>query len=84
MISEEIMQDNFNTFAQGAPLSAAEQEALQRACEVFLKDMGVPCSARRYCCKTCSAGPDIPLLIRRYNRPLAKLSKAVKVADASD
>lgn len=67
MTSETIMQDNFSTFAREDRLSAAEQDALRHAREVFLKDMGVPCSACRYCCKTCPAGLDIPLLIRGYN-----------------
>lgn len=37
------------------------------ATRVFREDMGVPCSACRYCCPVCPAGLDIPLLIKGYN-----------------
>lgn len=67
MTTEEIMQDNFQTFEHEDMLNAEEYGTLQHACEAFLKDMGIPCSACRYCCKTCPAGLDIPLLIRGYN-----------------
>ena len=35
--------------------------------EAFIGDLGVPCSACRYCCDNCPEALDIPLLIRYYN-----------------
>lgn len=61
------LNDNCATFAKCEPLNEKERAALKEASEVFLKDLGVPCSACRYCCETCPAGLDIPLLIQGYN-----------------
>ncbi len=61
------LAENAATFDHPDPLDYAEREALQKAKDVFLKDLGVPCSACRYCCATCPAGLDIPLLIKGYN-----------------
>lgn len=40
---------------------------MRRAAAVFMETMGVPCSGCWYCCSTCLAGLDIPLLIKGYN-----------------
>lgn len=61
------LQDNLQTFRAPDPLSAAELETLMRAAELFLREMGEPCSACRYCCEECPKGIDIPLVIRAYN-----------------
>ena len=63
----EQVQDNAKNFAVYDPLSSSEKAALKKASEIFLKDIGIPCSACRYCCDTCPVGLDIPLLIRGYN-----------------
>ena len=67
MSSVEQVQDNAKTFTVHDPLSSSEKAVLDEATAIFLKDLGVPCSACRYCCDTCPAGLDIPLLIRGYN-----------------
>jgi len=59
--------ENVKTFESPNPLRADESEALQKAASVFMEDLGVPCSGCRYCCDTCPAGLDIPLLIKGYN-----------------
>jgi len=61
------IEDNVNTFAACDPLSREELAALEQAKELFLKDLGIPCSACRYCCSHCPQQLDIPLLIRCYN-----------------
>ena len=67
MSTVEQVRENAETFAAPDPLTAREAETLERAAAVFLKDLGVPCSACRYCCATCPAELDIPLLLRGYN-----------------
>lgn len=67
MSSVEQVHENARVFSERKPLNEQEQKALERAASVFLRDLGVPCSGCRYCCDTCPAGLDIPLLIRGYN-----------------
>lgn len=67
MSSVEQVQDNVYTFSEYDPLSATEQKALDEAIAVLMRKAGVPCSGCRYCCATCPADLDIPLLIKGYN-----------------
>lgn len=67
MATVEQVRENAALFETPNPLSTEEQAALKRAAAVFLGDLGVPCSACRYCCPTCPEGLDIPLLIKGYN-----------------
>lgn len=67
MSSVRQVEENARTFATWDPLQASEVEALQVATAIFLHDLGVPCSGCRYCCDTCPAGLDIPLLMQAYN-----------------
>ena len=67
MSAIEQVLDNVKTFECHAPLNEQEQQALQQAISVFMRDLGVPCSGCRYCCATCPAELDIPLLIKGYN-----------------
>lgn len=67
MASPEQVIDNAKVFAQRNVLSKEEQRALQEAVSVFKDELGVPCSACRYCCPVCPEKIDIPLLIKGYN-----------------
>lgn len=67
MSSIEQLQDNLQTFEYSNPLTAKEQEVLKKAADLFMEDLGVPCSGCRYCCSVCPAELDIPLLIKGYN-----------------
>ena len=67
MSTVEQVRENAAAFSPAQPLSQAEQAVLFRAADAFLQTMGVPCSACRYCCDTCPAGLDIPLLLKGYN-----------------
>lgn len=67
MSSLEQLQDNLRTFEYLNPLDLEEQKALEKAAGLFMEDLGVPCSGYRYCCPTCPAGLDIPLLLKGYN-----------------
>lgn len=67
MSAPEQVADNIRTFGAPDPLNEDEKKALKKAASVFLRDLGVPCSGCRYCCPSCPAGLDIPLLIKGYN-----------------
>lgn len=61
------MRDNLQTFENCDPLNDEEKALLRKAANAFLREMGEPCSACRYCCDDCPVGMDIPLVIRAYN-----------------
>jgi len=61
------LADNLKTFEKHDPLNEEERKLLFKAADVFLKDLGEPCSACRYCCDNCPVHMDIPLVIRAYN-----------------
>ena len=67
MSSESQLEDNCKTFSTFNPLSEAETRTLMKAKELFISELGVPCSGCRYCCDTCPAHIDIPRVIRSYN-----------------
>lgn len=67
MSTVEQVMENAKTFEKFDPLSETEEKTLADAADVFIKDLGVPCSACRYCCDTCPAELNIPLLIQGYN-----------------
>lgn len=67
MSTVEQVLDNAQTFENYDPLAEDELDVLWKAKDVYIGDMGIPCSACRYCCPTCPAQLDIPLLIRGYN-----------------
>ena len=67
MGSLEMVEDNCATFQEYAALNAEEQAMLEKARTAFIDDLGVPCSACRYCCDNCPEGLNIPLLIQVYN-----------------
>ncbi len=67
MSTVEQVLDNIKTYDHCDPLDEQEQKALQQAVSIFMKELGVPCSGCRYCCDTCPAELDIPLLIKGYN-----------------
>lgn len=61
------LEDNAKTFYRRDPLNPEEQNILHEVAEEYMEKLGVPCSACRYCCDTCPAGLNIPLLIKLYN-----------------
>lgn len=67
MSSVSQVLDNARTFEKPDPLNERERKALRKAADVFMEDMGVPCSGCRYCCSVCPEDLDIPLLIKGYN-----------------
>ena len=67
MSSVEMIRQNAETFSSVKPLDDREMEALMKAAASIVDTMGVPCSACRYCCPTCPAELDIPVLLKGYN-----------------
>ena len=67
MAQMPVLEENLATFRQPDPLTPEEESILMQAKEAYMKDMGVPCSACRYCCATCPSELNIPELIRIYN-----------------
>lgn len=61
------IQDNIKTFQEPEGLTDADAELLMRACEVFKKQVNVPCTACRYCCDDCPMRIDIPAYLDVYN-----------------
>lgn len=68
MSTLEQMQDNVHTFETAQPLTDEEDAVLQKAAEVFRKEITVPCTACRYCCDDCPAHIDIPRALECCNR----------------
>ena len=67
MTTMEQIEDNVDTFSRQEPLNEQELDTLWQAKDAFMGTLGVPCSGCRYCCDTCPAGLNIPLLIQGYN-----------------
>lgn len=67
MSTPEMISENAGIFEKLQPLEAGELQALNEAARALVEEMGVPCSACRYCCPTCPAQLDIPLLMQGYN-----------------
>ena len=84
MGSIEMVEDNAATFHEYKALDEQEQQTLEKARAAFIDDMGVPCSACRYCCENCPAELDIPLLIQGYNekRISGKIWRVTKLEHA--
>ena len=75
MSSAEQMKDNVKTFRQRDPLKEDELALLLDMAEQMKNS--VPCTACRYCVKTCPAHLEIPEIIRLYND--AKLYPSVNI-----
>lgn len=65
MSDMEQLCENVETFSSCRALSDKETKALLDVAERIKNS--VPCTACRYCCDTCPAGLDIPMLIGTYN-----------------
>ena len=75
MSSMEQMEDNVRTFGERKPLTEEERSVLLETAE-GLKE-GVPCTACRYCVKSCPMGLDIPHLLELSNS--ARIAEALTV-----
>ena len=71
------VKDNLNTFREEVPLSEEEVTLLLEIAEE-MKD-SVPCTGCRYCCDSCPAELDIPMLMDEYNELRFSLSHLVRM-----
>jgi len=66
MSDEKQITDNIKTLSDFKPLGHKEQEALQKALNVFMESNTVPCTKCDYC-MPCPEGVDIPGVFTIYN-----------------
>lgn len=67
MSDMEQVIDNVATISDLEPITAAEQEILDKAAQALLSKTQVPCTGCRYCIE-CPADIDIPVMMEVYNR----------------
>lgn len=70
----EQIRDNVATFSALDPLTPELAETLDHARDLLQRQIGVPCTACRYCCDDCPVGLDIPGLLNVYNNYKAATS----------
>lgn len=69
MTQMKYLQENLATFTPLEPISAAEEQALQKALSLFLTQESIGCTTCGYC-MPCPYGVDIPAIFSHYNRCL--------------
>ena len=62
-----LVLENAATMSAYDPLTARERAAVMDAAVQCIRELGVPCSGCRYCCDTCPAELNIPILLQEYN-----------------
>lgn len=67
MSNLEQMVDNVRTMTDFKPLSAQDSATVERALELYRKNITIPCTGCRYC-MDCPSGVDIPEVFKVYNR----------------
>lgn len=65
----EYLRENVKTFSPLQELTRAEEEALQKALQLFLSQDSVNCTTCGYC-MPCPYGIDIPAIFKQHNRAL--------------
>lgn len=59
--------DNVKTFNDDEEFTEADKEALIKACELFKKQLTIPCTGCRYCVDNCPMGINIPEYLKVLN-----------------
>jgi predicted aldo/keto reductase-like oxidoreductase len=67
MSNMEQMEDNISYMADFKPLTAEEQETIDRVRTLYQAQHKIPCTACRYCVDGCPAGIPIPDLFQSFN-----------------
>ena len=68
MSSLAQMEDNLSFMKDFVPLSAHEQEVVEKAVAAINQDKSIPCTACHYCTKGCPMGIPIPEIFNVENR----------------
>lgn len=66
------LQENVRIFSEGNSLSAEELATLDGIAQEMIEDIGLPCTACRYCVSHCPVGLDIPHLLELFNEYRSK------------
>ena len=67
MSNMEQLKDNIATLTNFQPITADQQQVIDRAVAIFKEQRTVPCTACRYCME-CPSGVDIPGVLRLSNQ----------------
>ena len=84
MSSMDQIRDNLATFSDEEGLNAQDMDTLKKACDMFKRQVQVPCTACRYCCSGCPAEINIPEYLNLYNTYKVDGAWALKGADKID
>ena len=68
----EQLQENIRIFSDEKPLSAEELAAIDGIAHDLVGNIGLPCTACRYCISHCPVGLDIPMLLSLFNEYRSK------------
>lgn len=71
MNTMEQVKDNCSTFTDFKPLSEEERAAVDKAAEIILSNVAVPCTGCEYCTHDCPKGIPIPKYFALYNSIMA-------------
>ena len=72
MSNMEQMEDNLSYMTDFQPLSAQEQEAIEKVRTLYQAQHKIPCTGCRYCVDGCPAGIPIPEIFALQNAKLGK------------
>lgn len=67
MSNQEQVIDNINTFNGYESLTENELKSIKETCDMIHKEVGVACTACRYCVHYCPMKLEIPYLLKVYN-----------------
>jgi hypothetical protein len=67
MSSMDQIMDNIGTFSSPEIFTPEDEKILFEACDLFKKQLQVPCTACRYCCDDCPMQINIPEFLKVYN-----------------
>jgi predicted aldo/keto reductase-like oxidoreductase len=84
MSSMNQIRDNLATFSDEEGLNVQDMDTLKKACDMFKRQVQVPCTACRYCCSGCPAEINIPEYLNLYNTYKVDGAWALKGADKID
>ena len=84
MSSMDQIRDNLATFSDEEGLNVQDMDTLKKACDMFKRQVQVPCTACRYCCSGCPAEINIPEYLNLYNTYKVDGAWALKGADKID
>lgn len=68
MSTLDQIKENVSTFKDDRALTDEEETLVMKACDVFRKEVSVPCTSCRYCIDGCPEDINIPEFLEVYNK----------------